>query len=189
MQHGEKPQTGTIVQSYEIGCNNDRMLSYFILSMSRFVHLALVAALVFVPLAGWAQSFVLSTDGAGFSSVSNTNGVAVADYDLDGDLDVYFVNSLQHDEADPDSWSRLFRNDGDGLFTDVTETAGVRADFDRRVQRRNPQHQEHGPPSMGHRFGASWGDYDNDGDPDLFLTAAGRDILYRNDGDGNIRPM
>lgn len=122
-----------------------------------------------------AQTFVLKTAEAGLSSAVRSNGVAVADYDLDGDLDVYFVGAYRYDPEDSTTWNRLFRNNGDGTFSDVTVEAGLRSTVV-------------GPVigTMGNNFGASWGDYDNDGDPDLFLANLGPDELYRNEGDGTF---
>ncbi|HVX65949.1 MAG TPA: VCBS repeat-containing protein, partial [Bryobacteraceae bacterium] len=102
-------------------------------------------------------------------------GVAMFDYDGDGRLDLYFVNgaALQEsmdgrlpDKSDPRFWNRLYRNNGNGTFTDVTATAGVR----------------------GHSFGmgVAVGDYDNDGRQDLYVTNYGRNILYHNNGDGTF---
>jgi tetratricopeptide (TPR) repeat protein len=103
-------------------------------------------------------------------------GVALLDYDGDGWLDVFFVNGAalanpQPDHRDPDKskpeyWNRLFRNNHDGTFTDVTEKAGVR----------------------GERYGmgAAVGDYDNDGFDDLFVTNYGACLLYHNNGDGSF---
>ena len=102
-------------------------------------------------------------------------GVAMLDYDGDGRLDLYFVNGAalkesmngrQPDKSEPRFWNRLYRNNGDGTFTDVTEKAGVR----------------------GHSYGmgAAVGDYDNDGHPDLYVTNFGRNILYHNNGDGTF---
>jgi hypothetical protein len=106
-------------------------------------------------------------------------GVALFDYDNDGDLDVFFVQgeSLGPDAGSPARarpTSRLFRNDlsvgRDGRpmlhFTDVTARAGV------------------GLQAYG--MGAAVGDYDNDGDLDLFVTTFGPDTLYRNNGDGTF---
>ncbi len=102
-------------------------------------------------------------------------GVAMFDYDGDGRLDLFFVNgaALQDsmegrmpDKANPKFWNRLYHNNGDGTFTDVTEKAGVR----------------------GHSYGmgVAVGDYDNDGRPDLYVTNYGRNILYHNNGDGTF---
>ena len=122
-----------------------------------------------------AQQFRMMTEDAGLTSVEKANGVAVADYDGDGDLDVYFVAYPQYDPAQEDTWNRLFRNNGDGTFADVTAEAGVES----RLM---------GMPrgQMGNKFGAAWGDYDNDGDADLFLSQIGPDILYQNQGDGTF---
>lgn len=94
-------------------------------------------------------------------------GVAAFDYDGDGDLDLFFCNgadlsSLQ--KKGPRHWNRLYANDGKGRFTDVTEKAGLQG--------------------AGYDTGAAVGDYDNDGDPDLFLAGVHRNTLYRNDGGG-----
>ena len=100
------------------------------------------------------------------------SGVAWGDYDNDGDLDLYLVNEVGPLTMTPAEQERspahnmLYRNDGDGTFTDVTGTAGV------------------GYRGMG--MGATWGDYDNDGDLDLYVTNYGRNVLYRNDGDGTF---
>ncbi len=103
-------------------------------------------------------------------------GVALFDYDGDGWLDVFFVNgaSLANpqpedqapDKSKPEYWNRLFRNNRDGTFTDVTEKAGVKG--------------------RGYGMGVAAGDYDNDGFSDLFVTNYGACILYHNNGDGTF---
>ncbi|MCI0418171.1 MAG: CRTAC1 family protein [Acidobacteria bacterium] len=103
-----------------------------------------------------------------------TGGVALLDYDNDGWLDVFFVNGAKLkdnqtdadplDKAAPEFWNRLFRNNHDGTFTDVTHKAGVQG--------------------KGYGMGAATGDYDNDGDTDLFVTSYGSSVLYRNNGNG-----
>src|SRR6266852_515229 len=100
-------------------------------------------------------------------------GVALFDYDNDGDLDVFVVQGGAIDGSGP-ATSRLFRNDltvgPDGRrtlhFTDVTERAGV------------------GLRAYG--MGVAVGDYDNDGYPDLFVTAFGPATLFHNNGDGTF---
>src|SRR6185312_5992491 len=103
-------------------------------------------------------------------------GVAILDYDNDGQQDLFFVNgaALQDpmpagsrpDKSDPRFWNRLYHGNRDGTFTDVTEKAGV----------------------AGHSFGmgVATGDYDNDGFEDLYVTNVGGNILYRNNGDGTF---
>ena len=105
-----------------------------------------------------------------------TGGVALFDYDNDGWLDVFFVNGakLKENQTDteplekpgPEFWNRLFRNNHDGTFTDVTAKAGLQG--------------------KGYGMGAATGDYDNDGDTDLFVTSYGSAVLYRNNGDGTF---
>jgi hypothetical protein len=96
-------------------------------------------------------------------------GCALLDHDGDGDLDLYVVNGFREG---PGRWvtaagaNRLFRQEADGRFTDVTAVAGV-------------GHE-------GYGMGAAVGDVDNDGDADLLVTNYGPDCLYRNDGDGTF---
>jgi hypothetical protein len=120
------------------------------------------------------QAFKLRTQDAGLGAVLRTDGAAVADYDRDGDLDVYFVVIPPYLQNKPETWNRLFSNNGDGTFLDVTTIAGVAAEAPRLG------------PGMGFKTGASWGDYDNDGWPDLFLTKYGPNQLFHNNGDGTF---
>ncbi|MBA2356557.1 MAG: CRTAC1 family protein [Acidobacteria bacterium] len=96
------------------------------------------------------------------------SGCAVFDYDNDGWMDLYLVNSGPADFYTPKAPLRnaLYRNNRDGTFTDVTEKAGVAG----------------GTFGMG----VAVGDYDNDGFPDLFVTAYGRCTLYHNNGNGTF---
>ena len=96
-------------------------------------------------------------------------GVALFDYDRDGYLDVYLVNgaaipSLQKES--PQYWNRLFHNNQDGTFADVTEKAGV--------------------AGAGYGMGAAVGDFDNDGWPDLFVVNVTGNQLFHNNGDGTF---
>jgi hypothetical protein len=95
-------------------------------------------------------------------------GCAFLDYDNDGWMDIYFVNSGKCDIFTPTQPLRnaLYRNNRDGTFTDVTEKAGV--------------------AGGGYGMGAAVGDYNSDGFPDLYVTQYGRSILYRNNGDGTF---
>lgn len=95
------------------------------------------------------------------------SGACWLDYDGDGWMDLFVVNCGALPGAAPaPNGSRLFRNRGDGTFADVTERSGVRA--------------------VGYGQGACAGDYDGDGDPDLYLTHYGANQFYRNNGDGTF---
>ena len=96
-------------------------------------------------------------------------GVALFDYDGDGLLDIYLVNGAEMPslvKTGPKYYNRLFHNNGDGTFTDVTERAGV--------------------AGAGYGMGVAVGDYDNDGWPDLFLANVNGNQLFRNNGDGTF---
>jgi hypothetical protein len=100
------------------------------------------------------------------------SGVAWGDYDGDGWIDLFVVNMPGpiglSDSARQSSPARsvLYHNNGDGTFTDVTAGSGIAFD--------------------GWGMAAAWGDYDNDGRPDLLITAYGRNVLYHNDGQGRF---
>jgi len=95
-------------------------------------------------------------------------GLALFDYDGDGDVDVYFLNGapLQGTQTQTPPTNALYRNDGGWKFVDVTKRAGV--------------------GDTGYGLGVAVGDYDNDGDPDLYLNNYGPNVLYRNNGDGTF---
>jgi enediyne biosynthesis protein E4 len=98
-----------------------------------------------------------------------TGGVALLDYDGDGYLDIYLVNGAAIPslvKESPSYWNRLFRNNHDGTFTDVTEKAGVRG--------------------AGYGMGVAVGDFDNDGRPDLFVANVNGNQLFHNNGDGTF---
>ena len=96
-------------------------------------------------------------------------GCAFLDYDNDGWMDIYLVNSGPCDFFQPPRplKNALYRNNRDGTFSDVTDKAGVA-----------------GGSSFG--MGVASGDYDNDGYPDLFVTAYGRSTLFHNNGNGTF---
>ena len=123
---------------------------------STTIALAGLVALVLVSSAGAEVVFTDITDQAGIALISLlTESVAWGDYDNDGDEDLYLTS---------DGPNHLFRNDGEGRFTDVTDVAGV--------------------GHAGFSVGTAFGDLDNDGDLDLYVVSFGNgpDVLYRNDG-------
>ena len=95
-------------------------------------------------------------------------GCAFLDYDNDGWMDIYLVNSGKCDFFNPEPALRnaLYHNNRDGTFTEVTEKAGV--------------------AGGGYGMGIAVGDFDGDGWPDLYVTQYGRSILYRNNGNGTF---
>jgi hypothetical protein len=98
-----------------------------------------------------------------------TGGVAVFDYNNDGLLDIFFTNGAaipSLEKSDPSYSNRLFRNNGDGTFTDVTEKAGLQG--------------------VGYSMGVAAGDYDNDGFVDLYVTGVNHNQLLHNNGDGTF---
>ncbi len=107
------------------------------------------------------------TAAAGLIAPIACQSGAWADYDNDGFVDLYLVGEFDHRHPDPRNLGRLYHNNGDGTFTDVAEKAGV---LNRLWGK-----------------GAAWGDYDNDGDPDLYVSNdSASNRLYRNDGDGTF---
>jgi enediyne biosynthesis protein E4 len=104
------------------------------------------------------------------------SGVAVFDYDNDGRLDIFFANGARIDDPMPKGaipqkdgpkyWNRLYHQKADGTFEDVTEKAGL--------------------AGSGYSTGVAVGDYDNDGNDDLFVAGYGHSTLYHNNGDGTF---
>jgi hypothetical protein len=99
-------------------------------------------------------------------------GVAVLDYNNDGCMDIFFTNGAAMPSLKktvPQYFNRLFRNNCDGTFTDVTEKTGVAGE--------------------GFSMGVAVADYDNDGYPDIFVAGVNRNILYHNRGDGTFEDV
>ena len=105
-------------------------------------------------------------DGVSINLEEFGPGVCVSDYDKDGWQDIYFVNGRDRYNRGIDVKNALYRNNGNGTFTDVTDAAGV--------------------PGTNYGLGCVWGDYDNDGFPDLFVTQFGANVLYHNNGNGTF---
>ena len=96
-------------------------------------------------------------------------GVAIFDYNNDGYEDIYFVNGAGIPElmkTGPEYYNRLYQNNGNGTFTDVTARAGVKGE--------------------GYSMGVAVGDYDNDGWEDLYVVGVNRNQLFHNNGDGTF---
>jgi enediyne biosynthesis protein E4 len=112
-----------------------------------------------------------ATDRRLFLPDTMGGGVGLIDFDADGWLDIYLVNgcALPFDSKDPPRPNVLYHNQHDGTFRDVTGVAGV--------------------GGKGYGMGCTVGDYDNDGDDDLFVTALRGTILYRNRGEGTFEDV
>jgi hypothetical protein len=129
------------------------------------------AAVVFNDVTGQTGIKFVHTDGGSgnfYVMETVTAGLALFDYDGDGDIDIYLLNgsALKGTVSKTSAKNALYRNDGAWKFTDVTEQAGL--------------------GDTGYGLGVVVGDYDNDGDPDVYLNNHGPNALYRNNGDGSF---
>ncbi|MBW2579171.1 MAG: CRTAC1 family protein, partial [Deltaproteobacteria bacterium] len=114
-----------------------------------------------------AGRFIDVTRAAGLATPAfPTQTAGWADYDGDGDLDLYVGNEPSTAGKRQPNPSHLFRNEGNGRFAEVAEAAGV--------------------TNLRFAKGVAWGDMDGDGDPDLYVSNIGKNRLYRNDGDGTF---
>lgn len=132
------------------------------------------SSITFKDVAGLSRfSYISNNDFVGrkYFPQPMCGGVAILDYDRDGNPDVFFTNGAKLPDlkkVDASFYSCLLRNKGDGTFEDVTAQAGLSgADLD-------------------FSFGVAAGDYDNDGLTDLFICNAGRNALYHNNGNGTF---
>ena len=130
----------------------------------RFINIAKQAGIEFFGIFGGLETkkYIIETTGS---------GVAFLDFDRDGWQDLYFVTGtlLEGHGEDPTPTNRLYRNNGDGTFKDVTEQSGL--------------------IRGGWGQGVCVGDYDNDGWEDLFVTYWGQNALYRNKKDGTFEEL
>lgn len=118
--------------------------------------------------AGLHKPVICGDSGKPATNIIETVGCGVAffDYDNDGWLDIFLLTGTRLDGAPAGASNRLYKNNRDGTFTDVTKRAGL----------------DH----AGWASAVTVGDYNNDGYEDLFLTYFGHNILYRNNGDGTF---
>jgi hypothetical protein len=151
---------------------------------------AFAFALALAPAAGVQFLDVTQAVGVAFSHANSATsskylvetmggGVALLDYDNDGRLDIFFTNGAkiddpmpadkQPDKSDKRFWNRLYHQNTDGTFTDVTDKAGLS-----------------GAAQNRYGMGVAVGDYDNDGFEDLYVTSYGANTLYRNNHDGTF---
>ena len=126
---------------------------------SRFVDVAHAAGLTEPTICGEPDSFTYIIE-------SMATGCAFFDYDNDGWMDIFILSSRRLENTPPNATNRLYKNNRDGTFTDVTVKAGL--------------------VDVGWAQGVCVGDYNNDGFEDLFLTYYGQNRLYRNNGNGTF---
>jgi len=127
--------------------------------LSRFTDVAEQAGLVHPVIYGGVhqKTYIVETVGC---------GVAFLDYDNDGWLDIFVLCGTRLDTPVPGATNRLYKNNRDGTFTDVTEKAGL--------------------VRTGWASAVTVADYDNDGFEDIFITYFGQNVLYHNNGDGTF---
>jgi hypothetical protein len=126
---------------------------------SRFSDVARQAGLNEVVIAG-------HPDRCDYIIETMSSGVAFVDYDNDGWLDLLVLSGSRFGDPPSNASNRLYKNNRDGTFTDVTKKAGLFR--------------------TGYAYGVTVGDYNNDGFEDLFITYWGQNVLYRNNGDGTF---
>ena len=126
-----------------------------------FVDVTREAGINFKHASGKSQRyFIVETLGS---------GVATFDYNNDGWIDIYLVNSGQVLHRNQTAKNVLYRNNGDGTFTDTTKSSGT--------------------GDLGYGIGVTIGDYDNNGTADLYVTNYGKNVLYHNNGDGTFKDV
>jgi enediyne biosynthesis protein E4 len=174
----------------ELGLKNVGMYRSALKVASLFIHVTTIALFcissasaqpVFTVSHPKGLDFVLQNSPTSLKYLIETmpGGVALLDYNNDGLLDIFLVNGgrvtapmaqpIDFNRRDPKYWNRLYRQNRDGTFTDVTEQAGLSKIAD-----------------SNYGMGVAIGDYDNDGYPDIYVTNYGKNVLYHNNGNGTF---
>ena len=144
-----------------------------------FKGLLLNLILMTCALQSTAQVFQRAEAVSGLGNLEQNSGVAVADYDGDNVMDIFVVAEAIDVNGIERTHSKLFRNNNDGSFTDVTVAAGLNNMLITDYSQNGVFYS-----FDGFKQGAFWGDYNNDGFPDLFITNTFNVLLYQNNGDG-----
>jgi len=147
------------------------LIMVLLILLYAFSHTSINAAITFTDVTEETQISFKHTDGSSgryYIVESVTAGLALFDYDNDGDVDIYFINggALKGTKFKEPPKNVFYRNEGNWKFTDVTKESGL--------------------GDTGHGLGVVAGDYDNDGDLDIYVSNWGPNILYRNNGDGSF---
>jgi len=139
--------------------------------------------LFFFSTVSYSQTFQHIEEFAGLDELSHNNGIAIADYDQDEDLDILVVTKNKDVIGFESTYTKLYQNNGDGTFANVTVAAGLSNLLN--TNELDSSYDNFGGLA-GYKYGASWGDYDNDGYPDLFFTHLAKVQLFHNEGDGTF---
>ena len=138
----------------------------------------------FITSCVFSQQFRNASNYSDVNIYQDNNGVAVADYDLDGDLDIFIVGSFSEENNDF-TWSRLLQNTNNGNFIDVTAGTGIEQTLNHDIILNDIGFLDL-QQDFGDRLSASWGDFNNDSYPDLFLGNSNQSQLYQNNTDGTF---
>ena len=130
-----------------------------------------------------AQTFNRIEKVAGLGILEENNGASVADYDNDNDLDIFVVAKSIDKAGIEKTHSKLFRNNNDGTFEDVTKESGLLGILTSEEVTLDNSALD------GFKYGASWGDFNNDGFPDIILTYSLKIQLYLNKRDGTFEDV
>ncbi|UCE48116.1 MAG: VCBS repeat-containing protein, partial [Phycisphaerales bacterium] len=155
----------------ESRCRAKRRYTLTIFFFCALFHRCAASSIVLRDVTGKTGITFRHTDGSSgqrYIMETVSAGLALFDYDGDGDIDIYFLNGapLKGSKFKKPPENALYRNEGKWKFTDVTEQARV--------------------GDTGYGLGVAVGDYDNDGDPDIYVNNHGPNVLYRNNGDGTF---